>query len=94
MLYKFFLVQWTNPEKHDWTLEVKTNLVEFDITTNIEDLEKISSNKFKNTVKQKARDFEFQRLLNTKKTKSKLDRLYYPEFKIQDYLLLKDMNAS
>ena len=96
MLYKFFLAQWNKPVKSDWTMEVRTNLKEFGITDNLENLESMSKNSFENLVKKKAKDFEFQRLLELKlsKAKSKMKNLKYIEFKIQDYLLLKDMNVA
>ena len=45
-------------------------------------------------IKQNARNYEFQRFLDIKSTKSKLKNLKYPEFKIQEYLLQKSMNGS
>ena len=38
--------------------------------------------------------FEFRSLKEIKQTKSKIKNLQYVEFKIQDYLLLKNMNIS
>ena len=31
MLYKVFLVQWLFPSKGDWTLQVKTDLEDFEL---------------------------------------------------------------
>ena len=45
-------------------------------------------------MKKKAKCFEFLRLLEMKDSKSKMKNLFYPEFKLQDYLLLKNMNMS
>ena len=41
MLYKFFIAQWNNPVKSDWTLEAKSNLVEFGMKTSLEEIETI-----------------------------------------------------
>ena len=51
---------------------------------------------FKKLVKKHAKDFEFQRFMDIKgtKAKSKMKNLMYTELKMQDYLLLKNMNAS
>ena len=42
----------------------------------------------------KAKEFEFDRLLKIKASKSKMKNLSYTCLEIQDYLLLKDMNTS
>ena len=94
MLSKFFFAQWENPVTSDWTLEAKKNLIELGISTDIKVLKKISKNVFKNLVKKQAKSYEFKRLLEIKETKSKMKKLFYPQFKIQEYLLLKKMNTS
>ena len=93
MLSKFFFVQWENPVALDWTSEVKKNLIELGLSTDLEEIEKMSKHVFKNLVKKHAKNYEFQRLLKYKETKSKLKNLQYTEFKLQDYLLLKNMNT-
>ena len=47
-------------------------------------------------IKKKAREFEFNRLLNLKLTRaiSKMKNVNYSEFKMQEYLELKTMTAS
>ena len=96
MLNKFFYAQWENPVKADWTVEVKKNLIEFGLTTDLGQIKAFSENKFKNLVKKHAKSYEFERFLEQKETnaKSKMKNLFYNELKMQDYLLLKNMNAS
>jgi hypothetical protein len=96
MLSKFFHAQWDNPAKADWTIEVKDNLLELGLPTSLEAIKAMSKNAFKNLVKKKAKEFEFQRFLEIKVTraKSKMKNLLYTGLKIQDYLLLKNMNAT
>ena len=96
MLNKFFYAQWENPVKADWTVEVKKNLIEFGLPTDLEQIKAFSENKFKNLVKKHAKSYEFERFLEQKETnaKSKMKNLFYNELKMQDYLLLKNMNAS
>ena len=96
MLSKFFYAQWEKPVKSDWTTKVKRNLVELDLPTSLSEIKAMSKNAFKKLVKKHAKDYEFHRFLDIKgtKAKSKMKNLIYTEFKIQDYLLLKNMNAS
>ena len=94
MLYKFFIAQWNNPVKSDWTLEAKSNLVEFGMKTSLEEIETMSKNSFKNLVQKKAKEYEFLRFLEIKMSKSKMKDLSYTHLKIQDYLLLKNMNLD
>ena len=63
------------------------------LSWNLEIIEKMSKNAFKNLVKKHARNYEFSRFLEIKKTKSKMKNLFYQEFKLQNYLLLKNMNT-
>ena len=53
----------------------------------------MSKNAFKTLVKKHAKRSEFLRLLKIKESKSKMKNLLYSEFKLQDYLLLKNMNT-
>ena len=94
MSLKFFLAQWENPVAFDWTLEVKKNLSEFGLSTDLEEIKRMSKNSFKNLVKKHAKCYEFLRLLKIKESKSKMKNLLYTEFKLQDYLLLRNMNIS
>ena len=74
--------------KLDWTTEVKENLIEV--------IKSMSKYAFMKLVKKHAKEYEFDRFLEIKRTKakSKMKDLFYNELKIQDYLLLKEMNAS
>ena len=94
MLHKFFLAQWNSPVKSDWTIEAKQNLEEFKITANLNEIEKMSKLTFKNLVKKKAKDYEFNRLMEIKIRKSKLKDIEYTKLETQEYLNLKTMNAS
>ena len=94
MLSKFFHAQWEKPVKFDWVLDVQENLVEFDLPTRLVDIQTMSKYKFKNLVKERAKQYELKQLLEISKEKSKMKNLTYTELKIQDYLLLKTMNTS
>ena len=94
MLSNFFWAQWEKPAKLDWTLDVKKNLEEFGILKSLENIKSMSKYSFKKLVMKKAKEFEFDRLLKIKVSKSKMKNLSYTCLEIQDYLLLKDMNTS
>ena len=93
MLSKFFFAQWENSGTNDWTLEVRKNLIELGLPTDLDLKKKLSKNAFKKLVKKHAKNYELRRLLKIKENKSKLKNLFYSELKLQDYLLLKNMNA-
>ena len=94
MLYTFFIAQWHKPVKSDWTEEVKCNLSEFDLPTELQILEQMSKNQLKKWVKKKVKWFEFHSLLELKMSRSKLKNLKYTELKMQEYLTLKTMDAT
>ena len=75
MLSKFFYAQWENPVPSDWTLEVKKNLIELELPTNLDVLKEFSKNRLKNLVKKQAKIYEFQRFVKIKETKSKMGKL-------------------
>ena len=54
----------------------------------------MSKYSFKKLGMKKRREFEFDRFLKIKASKSKMKNLLYTCLEIQDYLLLKDMNTS
>ena len=56
MLYAFFITQWHNPTKGDWTEQVKVDLEDFDIPCSFEYIEKKSKDAFKRIVKIKAKE--------------------------------------
>ena len=84
MLSKFFHAQWENPVELDWTVEVRRNLIELELPTNLDVIKQMSKNSFKSLVKKQARKYEFLRFLDIKKNKSKMKNLFYQDLKIQD----------
>ena len=94
MLSKFFWAQWNKPAKLDWTLDVIKDLEALGIVKSIDQIKSMSKYSYKKLVMKKAREFELNRCLEIKATKSKMKNLIYPGLELQDYLLLKDMNVS
>ena len=87
MLFKVFTVQWHFPSKGDWVLQVKTDLEDFELPSDLETIRNFSKTRFKNVVKSKARTYTFNMLSSRKGNYSKLERLQYTELKTQNYLL-------
>ena len=60
MLYQFFITQWKYPAgKNEWTQQAKIDLSDFDLPTDLDELNKISVGSFKANVKRKSREYAF-----------------------------------
>ena len=92
MLYSFFITQWYNPTKGDWTEQVKSDLSDLDLPCSFEYMKSKSKKAFKKTVKRKATEYALKVLLKKKSSHSKMEKLNYKELKLQEYL--KDGNLS
>ena len=93
MLYQFFIAQWKYPAgKNEWTQQVKMDLTDFDLPTDLEELKQISVGSFKAKVKRKSREFAFFSFLEKKESHSKLENLCYKELKLQNYLQNDDIS--
>ena len=62
MLYTFFVTQWNNPTRGDWTLEVKQDLEDFGIPCSFALIQSKSKLSFKNLVKVRAEEYAFNSL--------------------------------
>ena len=87
MLYRVFIIQWKFPAPGDWILQVRDDLMDFDLPSDLEWLSRKSANVFKTLVKKKARLFAFQELESKKETYKKLKSLKYSELKVENYLM-------
>ena len=94
MLYQFFITQWRNPTKGDWTEEVQANLEEFEIQADFKFLESKSKDSFKKLVKKQAKKIAFKKLLEEKAKHSKMKNIEYKELKIQEYFTLKGIKVE
>ena len=90
------MVQWEQGRAGDWSEEVKKDLTDFGIPQDLQFIRSKSKLVFNKLVKNKARQFELNRLVELKNSRnsSKMKDLYYIELKMQEYLELKDMSAS
>ena len=84
MLHKVFKEQWDNLVEGDWTVKVKNYMKLFGIEA--QTVRGLKRNAYKEYVKKKGKDFEFEKLIREKNTKKKLENLNYVGLKIQNYL--------
>ena len=91
MLHKAFIAKWTYPVKDDWTTKVKENLEEFGISYSLEDMKTKSANSFKRMVKNRAKEYILNFLLDKKESRQKMDSLSYSDLKLQNYLKNPDI---
>ena len=94
MIVKFFLAQWYQPVKLDWTEQVKQDLSDFKINLSFEEMKAKSKMAFKKYVKTKALEYEFSRLMGVKQSHSKMDNLSYSKLEIQEYFKLENMSTN
>ena len=94
MLYKFFLAQWNNPSKGDWTEQVKADLKEFGLSVDFDGIASKSKEAFKKVVKSRAKEIAFRKLSKIKNEHSKMSNLDYSELEIQNYLLREDLKIE
>ena len=71
MIQRFFIAQWKYPCKQDWTEQVKEDLNDFNIPSDLEFLKSKSKSSFKKLVKKKAKEFAFKSYLQKKKQKTR-----------------------
>ena len=87
MLYRVFIVQWHNPCKGDWTLQVKKDLLDFDIPCDLSVISSKSKQVFKQLVKESAKKYAFNYLMDKKLNYKKMSKLEYRSLETQSYLL-------
>ena len=85
MLYKFFIIQWGNPTRGDWSELVKEDLTDFKVGTNLDNIRMQRNHSLKKLVKERAKDHVFETLITKKDDNSKMDNLKYTELKQQEY---------
>ena len=75
MLYKFFIVQWSNPTRGDWSELVKEDLSDFKIGTNLDIIRIHTKHSFKKLINERAKDHAFETLIDKNYDHSKMDNL-------------------
>ena len=84
MLHKFFMAQWENPAKRDWTETVKEDLEKLNIKCDLSYIKQIKKEQFKEVVKRSVKLAAFNYLMDRKSKCSKMNRLEYSELKQQE----------
>ena len=79
MLSRFVYCQWWDGSKLDWTTQVKSDLEDFNLPSDLEYIQKKSNFSWKNLVKKQAKGYELSKLIELKEGKnaSKLANLSY-----------------
>ena len=85
LIKRFFLLQIEQPTRGDWASTCVQNLKELCIFEPLEEIEKMTKNKFKNILKEKIKKEAFVYLIKNKGIKGK--EINYPVLKMADYLL-------
>ena len=86
MLYKFFMAQWENPAKRDWTETVKRDLELLNIKCDLTIMKHTKKEQFKEVVKKSVKVAAFNYLMTMKAKSSKMTNLEYTELRQQEYL--------
>ena len=94
MLYCFFMAQFNQPVKHDWTETVQQDLADLEITISLLEIKELSHDRFKHMVKEKCRSAALKQLLTAKSNHSKMASLSYKELKTQQYLVNKSCHSG
>ena len=94
MLYTFFVTQWNNPTRGDWTLAVQEDLTDFRIPCSFEFIRSKSKLSFKNIVKVRAEEYAFESLRKKQNAHSKMEKLSYGSLKMQQYLSNQEIKTS
>ena len=94
MLYTFFITQWYNPCKGDWTEQVREDLSDFQIPCSFETITMKSKEAFKKLVKTRAKELALKQLIAKQNTHSKMENLHYTELKIQTYLKSEETSTQ
>ena len=96
MLSKIFHCQWLVNNQQDWTRQVKKDLEDFNLPTDLDYISKKSVFSWKNLVKKNARTYELRNLtiLKESRNESKMANLKYDQLKPQDYLSELDVREA
>ena len=94
LLHKFFVAQWENPSKQDWTEQVRKYLKDLQINLSLSEIRSKSTLVFKNMVKMRVREFALDSLNMKKFEHTKMDELVFTELKIQKYLESEELTVN
>jgi hypothetical protein len=94
MLSQFFKTQYSFPVKDDWTEQVKQDLEDFELSSDLGWIKSHSKNKFKKLVKKHGRVYAHNQFMKKKGKHSKLDNLTYNKLEAQNHLQRTDCTVK
>ena len=86
MLSQFFWCQWLENKKHDWTFQVRQDLVDLSLPLDTNIIKSKSKFAWKRLVKLKTKLFELNELSCMAKMKTKTSKLQYSKLEMQQYM--------
>ena len=92
LVHSFLKTQLENPSNGDWGQSCKKDLEELEIQMEIDDIEKMTKNKFRNLVKKKTLEKALQHLNQVKAKHSKVLHLTHTKLEMQKYLEENEMS--
>ena len=93
MISRFLWAQIRNPIKGDWICTVRSDLKDFGMSNELEDISRTSKQVFNRHVKKQALNATFCNLLERKALHSKMKNLEYSSFELRSYFKLTGFTA-
>ena len=97
-LFKFFLTQLKNPRQGDWVSQVLSDLEKLEIHIELEQIQRMSENKYNQLltkqINKEAFNWLLEKKMSRKSANAKGKYLFYSELKMADYLAPSDIEAS
>ena len=94
MISKFFIAQWDNPSKNDWTVTIQNDLQCLNIKLNLEKISSMKKEKFAELIKGQCKHIALDELLNKKKSHSKMVNIEYSELNLQKWYKSKLFHST
>ena len=94
MLYQFFQAQWNFPVRGDWVIQVKEDILDFDLPEKLCSFEGKSKEGIKRMVDKASTKFALTKFNNMKSSHSKLQNVHYDVIQLQKYLKLKELTVD
>ena len=94
MINKFFMTQWLNPTRGDWTETLKQDLLDFGMPEDFQYYKSKSKFIIKNEVKRNSKQYALKILNKQKKCHKKMNNLEYKELKTQNYFFINGLKIE
>ena len=85
LIYKFYKVQSKKPVKNEWSLTIKKNLEELEISLSEDQIENLSTYSFQKIVKPAIQKAAFSYLNSLKNAHTKVLHIPFEKLEMQDY---------